>query len=503
MNGFSACIYGDGTYSSPSCGFNVIQGNYVGTDLAGNAVTPAPGFLQRGIYFLLRCSSNQIGGTSLAARNVISGNSGVGIQTSFCDGNVVEGNFIGTGPTGANAVGNGLFISSGAGIRLDEGKGNVIGGSAPGARNVISANRTSQISGGGEGSVVQGNFIGTDVTGRTNLGGGGYPVSGGGGVLIRSNVICGGPVGVYLTGSTNRVEGNFIGTDVTGTNVLPNGNGVVIDFRGVGNVIGGSTASARNLISGNASGITIQGRSSVVQGNFIGTTIDGVSPLPNAGNGIVIQDSFNQIGGIGPGEGNTIAYSGGSGVLISAGTSNAVLGNSIFSNSGLGIDLGTVGVTTNDLGDLDLGANNLQNFPILTAAWNLGSTTLIQESLDSRSNTTYRIEFFLNMICHGSGFGQGRAFLHASTVTTDPSGHATISSDLPAPIPVGQLITATATDADNNTSEFSPCLAVVNDPNSVTLSFTSFNPYTLSWPASTVNFSLERATNLAPPVTWD
>jgi hypothetical protein len=160
-------------------------------------------------------------------------------------------------------------------------------------------------------------------------------------------------------------------------------------------------------------------------------------------------------------------------------------------------------VTTNDLGDLDLGANLLQNFPILTAAWNVGSTTLIQGSLDSRSNTTYRIEFFLNITCHGSGFGPGRAFLDASTVTTDPSGQATIAFNHPVPIPIGQFITATATDPGGNTSEFSPCLAVANDPNSVTLSFSGFNPYTLSWPTSAVNFSLERATNLAPPVSWE
>src|SRR6185503_13307160 len=104
INRFGHGIYGDGTYCSPFGGFNVIEGNYLGTDRTGSG---SAGFQNRGITFLLpSCSSNRIGGTSIAARNVISGNSfnnGIGVVIGFCDGNVIQGNFIGIGPTGSNA----------------------------------------------------------------------------------------------------------------------------------------------------------------------------------------------------------------------------------------------------------------------------------------------------------------------------------------------------------------------------------------------------------------
>jgi hypothetical protein len=277
---------------------------------------------------------------------------------------------------------------------------------------------------------------------------------------------------------------------------------LVIGSGGIGNVIGGTNASNRNLISAGNVGITIGGQSNAVQGNFIGTKIDGVSPLGNFSDGVQVQNSFNLIGGVNPGEGNTIAFNGGGGISITAGTNNALLGNSIFANTGLGIDLGTTGVRTNDPADLDTGANNLQNFPVLTTARNIGSATLIAGTLNSRSNTSYRVEFFANTNCHSSGFGQGRTFLNAITATTDASGNAAFSFQHPAPIPAGQFVTATATDPNNNTSEFSPCVTVINDTNYVVLSFTMSNPYTLSWPTSAVNFSLERATNLTAPVLW-
>jgi len=265
-------------------------------------------------------------------------------------------------------------------------------------------------------------------------------------------------------GTGNRIEGNLIGTDANGTNALPNlPNGVFIVSGCTGNMVGGTNAARANLICGGLVGVMIHGQSNVVQGNFIGTQMDGDSPLTNAGDGIVIQESFNQIGGVGPGTGNTIAFSAGSGVLISAGTNNAVLGNSIFSNTGLGIDLGTAGVTSNDSGDADSGANNLQNFPVLSSAKNTGSATLIAGTLNSRGSMLYRIEFFANTNCHPTGHGQGRTFLNSTTAITDASGNALISFNHPVPIPVGQIITATATDPNNNTSEFSPCVTVIND----------------------------------------
>ena len=71
-------------------------------------------------------------------------------------------------------------------------------------------------------------------------------------------------------------------------------------------------------------------------------------------------------GRIKPGAGNTIAYSDAVGVAVYSGTGRTIRGNSIFGNGGLGIDLLNDGVTPNDLGDPDIGPNNLQNFPLVT-----------------------------------------------------------------------------------------------------------------------------------------
>src|SRR6185436_3998390 len=129
-----------------------------------------------------------------------------------------------------------------------------------------------------------------------------------------------------------------------------------------------------NLMSGNkGDGILIaSGNSNVVQGNLIGTKANGVSALGNVGNGINLTGGgtvFNTTGGVGAGEANTIAFNGGDGVQVSsAGPSNSIRGNSIFSNGTtnlhLGIDLGVDGVTPNDNQDTDPGPNGLQNFPV-------------------------------------------------------------------------------------------------------------------------------------------
>ena len=507
IDDFGYGIYGDGTFASPFGGFNIIEGNYLGTDGVGAAARQDFGISLSG------CPSNRIGGATTAVRNIISGNKRAGVVVSSSDGNTIAGNFIGTDRTGTNALGNGIGISPIGGMLLQRCRGTVVGGSAPGAGNLISGN--ASLAGAQlflwddcSGSIVQGNLIGTDVTGRTNFINatiGAIDVTPIGFVLIKSNLICGSGLfgsgvraGVYLNSPSNRFEGNLLGTDATGTRTLLN-TSLAIDSFGVGNVIGGTNAASRNLISG---GINIMGQSNVVQGNLIGTLINGTNSAGNGFDGVLVQNSFNQIGGVGAGAGNTIAFNAGSGVLVSAGTNNAILGNSIFSNTGLAIDLGVSGVTTNDLGDLDSGPNNLQNFPILSSARNIGSGTLIAAALNSRASTSYRIEFFANTNCHSSGFGQGRTFLNSTTASTDPSGNATASFTHPVPIPAGQFITATATDPNNNTSEFSPCVAVINDTNYVVLSFVMSNSYTLSWPVSQSGFVLERATNLAPPVIW-
>ena len=229
-----------------------------------------------------------------------------------------------------------------------------------------------------------------------------------------------------------------------------------------GNIIGGTGAGAGNLISGhNNSGVFILGAGAtgnVVQSNLIGTDVTGTSALGNSsGVFITFNASDNTIGGTASGAGNTVAFNF-NGVFVFSGTGNAILSNSIFANTALGIELeGTSqGVTPNDPGDGDVGANNVQNFPVLDTAQS-GSSTFINGTLNSTANTQFRLEFFSNTTCDPSGFGEGKTFLGSTDVTTDGAGNTAFNVAFPIPVPVGHFVTSTATDLGNNTSEFSEC----------------------------------------------
>jgi uncharacterized repeat protein (TIGR01451 family)/CSLREA domain-containing protein len=156
---------------------------------------------------------------------------------------------------------------------------------------------------------------------------------------------------------------------------------------------------------------------------------------------------------------NTITDNGKGIALAGTGTGILMTGNSIFNNTELGIDLGNDGVTPNHPGGPITGPNNFQNHPELTNASGSGSNTIIQGTLNSAANATYKLEFFSNIACNPSGFGDGQTFLGFDSVTTDASGNANFSITLTGvTVPVGSSITSTATDPNNNTSEFSKCL---------------------------------------------
>ena len=259
------------------------------------------------------------------------------------------------------------------------------------------------------------------------------------------------------------VQGNFIGTDVTGSAAVPNAShGVFINFGSANNTIGGTTLAARNLISGNGgNGVRSDYHPNAVQGNFIGTQADGVSPLGNGLNGVLINFTVdNTIGGSASGAGNTIAFNGGAGVLIMGVTSNPVSSNAVFANAGIGIDLDGNGITPNDPCDGDSGANKRQNTPVITSSSSSSSGTAIQGTLDSAPNVTFKIEFFANSACDSSGHGEGEQLIGSTTVTTDGGCHASFAITLPIAVPSGSYITATATDPNGNTSEFAQCSLV-------------------------------------------
>ncbi len=297
----------------------VVEGNKIGTDINGTSAIPN----LDGILFFSGAAGITIGGTTAAARNLISGNVSEGIWAqSTSSGNTILGNYIGTDASGTLAIPNGdcgIFIQS---------DNNTIGGATPGAGNLISGNVSGGIafqvqSNTASNNKVLGNFIGTDKTGTLPLGNGAYA----GGVSIgeTSGVQVGGPNpgegnvisgnlgnGVTIAASAswhasgNLVEGNFIGTDKTGLTAIANSNGVVIQSGAQNNTIGGFTSTpgtgAGNLISGNTTyGVYMQSAgttANVVRGNLIGLGSDGTTLLTNqTGVGLVSSASGNIIGG--------------------------------------------------------------------------------------------------------------------------------------------------------------------------------------------------------------
>jgi parallel beta-helix repeat protein len=297
--------------------------------------------------------------------------------------------------------------------------GNSVGGSSPGARNVISDN---------------------------------------------------GDPGVYLyQASQNTIRGNYIGTDVGGNQPLGNVYGVYVTSSNDATV-GGTGAGEGNVIGDTANeGIGVDGTSNhaTIQGNSIGVGTGGADVGGKAA-GVRVESAdgtSHTLGGTAPGAANTIGFNDGPGVQVTAHPiSLSARGNSIYSNSGLGIDLGAAGVTANDALDADTGANDLQNYPVLTVATSGGGATTVRGTLGSKANQTYSVDFYSDAACDPSGNGEGRTYLGSADVTTDANGDAAIAETLSADVPVGQVVTATATDASGNTSEFSACRSVADVP---------------------------------------
>jgi parallel beta-helix repeat protein len=491
---------------------NTIQGNYIGTDAAGtsdiNGTTATNG--QSGILIISGSTGNLIGtdadGTDdIKERNVISGNNwyGVDIIGPGTSNNTVAGNYIGTDETGLVALGN----AQGGIAFWNTSTNNTIGGGSAGAGNVISGNRNGIMFGkGASTNKIQGNFIGIGADGSTSVGNtdGIYLYNGNSTALVTGNIIGtdgdgtndaneGNVISANTNGivmedaevTGNIIAGNYIGTDATGTLDKGNtGHGITITNSG-SHTIGGNGPNEGNIISGNdGSAILIGGGGADninIQGNLIGTQVDGTSALGNSEHGILFSNTPKNatIGGINTNDANTIAYNGLTGVTVLSGSTGiSIIGNSIHSNTGIGVDLSNSsispdGVSTNDSDDSDTGGNNRQNFPVLTAAVINGGQITINGTVTSTANTHLRIEFFANTSGDSSGYGEGERYLGFVNVTTDDngdgSGDFTFSKTITAAIASGEFITATATvsnaafDSLSDTSEFAQSL-IANTP---------------------------------------
>ena len=434
---------------------------------------------------------------------------GNGIRISG-DNNLVAGNWIGLDATGTVDRGNatdGIILVAGA-------ANNTIGGTGANDRNVISGNDDDGISiDGASGTIVIGNYIGTDAQGTAAVGNSGDGVAiqldnsvtpstnttVGGTSAAERNVIAGNAAnsaqglanvrirGVGTTG--NVVLGNYIGTDYTGAVALANPrDGIVIDEGALNNTIGGAVSGAGNVISGSTNnGIRVQGTYSyaagdvlaTIYGNRIGTNAAGTAALANGQSGIFVDGSSGTavtapqriaIGGTGANQGNTIAFNTQDGVAVTVNASRVtIVGNSIYSNGSaagdLGIDLAADGVTNNDgTGpyDGDTGPNTLQNFPAFSAVATDGTTLTVSGRLDSIASTTYTIHFYASTAIDPSSHGEGQRYLGSTTVVTNASGTVLFNSvPISAAVAPGEWVSMTATDPSGNTSEFSVSVAAV------------------------------------------
>ena len=385
--------------------------------------------------------------------------------------NVIAGNFIGTDPTGTIPRGNGL-----AGI-LITGSANQIGSPLRADRNILSANDIGvQVLEPAVEERIQGNYIGVDATGMHPLGNNGSDGTGiyfttssgnvvGGTTAGAGNVISGNAnYGIHvLLGLNNDIAGNFIGTDATGMAAVGNGfDGVLIDNSSENTVQG-------NLISGNGRAgvyLALGSTLTMVVGNDIGTDAAGNPVLGNVSYGVYVASSGNQIGGTGPGQGNLIAGNG-KGVVVNNNQTatepvdNQILGNSIYANATLGIDLGDDGPTPNHPTSPTPGPNDFQNYPVLTS---IGGNT-IAGTLDSTPNHRFTLEFFESPRPGPGSQAQGQTFLGDTTVVTDATGNVSFTATLPVAINPDLAVTATATDMTSlattfgDTSEFSVPMA--------------------------------------------
>ncbi|MDX6673925.1 MAG: hypothetical protein QOH11_1343 [Solirubrobacteraceae bacterium] len=392
VTGAGNTISGNGGFgvriNGPSGDANSILGNEIGVDASNGSA----GVLITGVG----ANNNKVGELGDGLGNTISGNGSDGIRIfSGATGNSVVANRIGTNPAGTR-----LSPNHGNGVNVNSSPSNTIGGSAPGAGNLISGNLSSGI-----------DFENTPS-------------------------------------SNNVVQGNRIGTNAAGTLALPNASGIQAEGS---NVIGGSGGGEGNLVSGNLQqGIAVQanGTSSVL-GNLVGTNAAGTGPIPNGEEGIDAAQVNATIGGPG-GAANTVAFNLGSGIRVEQ-TGVVVAENSVFSNGGLGIDLDPAGV------------GGGAQVPSLTTALASGGQTVVRGTIANSANSSVTLRFSSSPDCDPSGFGEGRTPIGSASATTDGAGNASFDVTLPAATSLGQQVTATAT-GPSGTSEFSACRTVESPP---------------------------------------
>jgi len=380
---------------------NIVVGNFIGTN-AASTYSPASVSTSsaHGIMIEQGSQHNRIGGTSPAERNIISGNrrSGIGMWHWPTSYNIVYNNIIGLSADGTQRLGNRLH-----GIDMNFGaSNNIIGGTATGQHNVVSGNSAQGIEISHDSSTqsnqIIGNFVGTYASGNVA---GGFTRNSGYGIQVK-----------------DRVRNNTIANNVVANNTR---GGLIIDNFGT---------------------CCLQGN--VFQNNRIGIGINGAA-LGNFGNGITVLGPNSRIG-----PGNIIANNSADGILVGGGNdddNNTITQNSIFANVSLGIDIApTNTVNLNDSGDADSGPNQQLNFPVLSGAR--------VDHVAGTACASCTVEIFISTGQSGK-YGQGKTFVGSGKASTSGSFVVNVTG-----VALGNFVTATATDAAGNTSEFSANIQV-------------------------------------------
>jgi trimeric autotransporter adhesin len=387
------------------------------------------------------------GAAGSSIRNLVINNfgDGTGIHLDTTTNITIAGNYIGTNSAGTAAVANATGISlATVSAQIGGLNGLTLGGPCTGDCNLISGNGVGISFSSLASGVIEGNFIGTDVTGMSAIGNGdgilpqGSSPTIGGMAAGAGNLISGNKNGINVQKAAPVVQGNLIGTNVSGTGAIPNvTTGILVNLPNAQGsypfTIGGSAAGAGNVISGNTgAGIELlQADRITIQGNFIGTQLDGTSALPNGNAGVLLSSSthLNVMGGPDPGQGNIIAFNGSAGVIVGINNYwNEIRGNSIHDNSGKGISLSDDQTHTTST-------------PAITGVVPVHGTACANCTIDVYSDAD----------------GQGKVY--EGTVTADGAGNWTFSGS-----PAGPNVTATATSTTNSTSEFSAPMTLPATP---------------------------------------
>lgn len=421
-------------------------------DGGGEVVLWSETYLNDNVGSVVTGFDNTVISVSGGSHNVIRGNTKVGIEIYDSPFSIVGG----ANPGEGNTAGT---------IKIDRSHDNlVIGNTAQRVRVLgwIAGGQPAQNIRVGGPTLGERNYI----TGYGTWSSEGYP---GGttlqvfdtiGVIIENNWIGTTPDGL-AQGSLASSQG--VGFEGENHDALVKNNRIAgILGHGIGPHYAGWLVGSAIDIDGIGSGIKLVGNSIGLDANddpVLGS-VTGISTR----NYYLGTVSDVVLGGTGAGEGNEIAGHLGVGVSIAGQYSRVrITGNSIHDNGGLGIDLVTTtsqnGVTPNDALDLDLGGNGLQNYPVLQSAVVAGASLRVIGSLSSAASASFTLEFYASPQCDSSGFGEGRQYVGSTLVQTAANGAVGFDVTLATAVTPGSFVTATATNADGSTSEFSACVA--------------------------------------------